>query len=163
MGFKTSTVTERTGLFCQPRWRLPLWATCSSFYQVLAESDQLRKEADDLGPRAELDHWKKRMSRFNYLLEQLKSPDVKAVLGVLLMAKSKLIKVSGQDSTEPSFSLSPISGSVILDMITGLFLYFRRGGSWMPGSLTQPTRPKTMSSTSTVWRSSVIHSTTVTL
>ncbi|KAK6274316.1 hypothetical protein J4Q44_G00392830, partial [Coregonus suidteri] len=27
--------------------------------QVLAESDQLRKEADDLGPRAELDHWKK--------------------------------------------------------------------------------------------------------
>lgn len=62
--------------------------------QVLAESDQLRKEADDLGPRAELDHWKKRMSRFNYLLDQLKSPDVKAVLGVLMMAKSKLIKVS---------------------------------------------------------------------
>ncbi|KAM6935221.1 dynein axonemal heavy chain 5 isoform 2-T2 [Lycodopsis pacificus] len=60
--------------------------------QVLAESDQLRKEADDLCPRAELDHWKKRMSRFNYLLDQLKSPDVKAVLGVLLMAKSKLIK-----------------------------------------------------------------------
>ncbi|XP_072250743.1 dynein axonemal heavy chain 5 isoform X1 [Leuresthes tenuis] len=60
--------------------------------QVLAESDQLRKEADDLGPRAELDHWKKRMSRFNYLLDQLKSPDVRAVLGVLLMAKSKLIK-----------------------------------------------------------------------
>ncbi|XP_028985303.1 dynein axonemal heavy chain 5 isoform X3 [Betta splendens] len=60
--------------------------------QVLAESDQLRKEADDLGPRAELDHWKRRMCRFNYLLEQLKSPDVKAVLGVLLMAKSKLIK-----------------------------------------------------------------------
>uniref|UniRef100_A0A674C0H9 Dynein axonemal heavy chain 5 n=1 Tax=Salmo trutta TaxID=8032 RepID=A0A674C0H9_SALTR len=55
-------------------------------------SDQLRKEADDLGPRAELDHWKKRMSRFNYLLDQLKSPNVKAVLGVLMMAKSKLIK-----------------------------------------------------------------------
>lgn len=34
------------------------------------------------------------MSRFNYLLDQLKSPDVKAVLGVLLMAKSKLIKVN---------------------------------------------------------------------
>ncbi|XP_065102327.2 dynein axonemal heavy chain 5 [Paramisgurnus dabryanus] len=61
--------------------------------QVLAESDQLRKEADDLGPRAELDHWKKRMSRFNYLLDQLKSSDVKAVLGVLIVAKSKLIKV----------------------------------------------------------------------
>ncbi|XP_063344566.1 dynein axonemal heavy chain 5 isoform X2 [Pelmatolapia mariae] len=60
--------------------------------QVLAESDQLRKEADDLGPRAELEHWKKRMTRFNYLLDQLKSPDVKAALGVLLLAKSKLIK-----------------------------------------------------------------------
>uniref|UniRef100_A0A671XT96 Dynein axonemal heavy chain 5 n=1 Tax=Sparus aurata TaxID=8175 RepID=A0A671XT96_SPAAU len=58
----------------------------------LQRDEQLRKEADDLGPRAELDHWKKRMSRFNYLLDQLKSPDVKAVLGVLLMAKSKLIK-----------------------------------------------------------------------
>uniref|UniRef100_A0A7N6BK52 AAA+ ATPase domain-containing protein n=1 Tax=Anabas testudineus TaxID=64144 RepID=A0A7N6BK52_ANATE len=65
---------------------------CASVVQVLAESDQLRKEADDLGPRAELDHWKRRMSRFNYLLDQLKSPDVKAVLGVLLMAKSKLKK-----------------------------------------------------------------------
>ncbi|XP_067093621.1 dynein axonemal heavy chain 5 [Osmerus mordax] len=60
--------------------------------QVLAESDQLRKEADDLGPRAELDHWKKRTSRFNYLLDQLKSLEVKAVLGVLMMAKSKFIK-----------------------------------------------------------------------
>ncbi|XP_061675571.1 dynein axonemal heavy chain 5 [Syngnathoides biaculeatus] len=61
--------------------------------KVLAESDQLRKEAEDLGPRAELDHWKKRMSRFNYLLDQLKSADVKALLGVLLMAKSKIIKL----------------------------------------------------------------------
>lgn len=67
--------------------------TLSCALKVLAESDQLRKEADDLGPRAELDHWKKRMSRFNYLLDQLKSPEVKAVLGVLIVAKSKLIKV----------------------------------------------------------------------
>lgn len=65
----------------------------ASILQVLAESDQLRKEADDLGPRAELEHWKKRMTRFNYLLDQLKSPDVKAALGVVLLAKSKLIKV----------------------------------------------------------------------
>uniref|UniRef100_A0A4W5PTB6 Dynein axonemal heavy chain 5 n=1 Tax=Hucho hucho TaxID=62062 RepID=A0A4W5PTB6_9TELE len=61
-------------------------------FYLKRHNDQLRKEADDLGPRAELDHWKKRMSRFNYLLDQLKSPDVKAVLGVLMMAKSKLIK-----------------------------------------------------------------------
>ncbi|XP_065523675.1 dynein axonemal heavy chain 5 [Lathamus discolor] len=60
--------------------------------QVLAENDQLRKEADDLGPRAELDYWKKRLSKFNYLTGQLKSPDVKAVLGVLTAAKSKMLK-----------------------------------------------------------------------
>ena len=53
----------------------------------------MRREADDIGPRAELDHWKKRMSRFNYLLDQIKGRDVKAVLGVLIAAKSKTIKV----------------------------------------------------------------------
>lgn len=62
--------------------------------QVLAESEQMRKEADDIGPRAELDHWKKRMSKFNYLLDQIKGSDVKAVLGVLHAAKSKLVAVS---------------------------------------------------------------------
>ncbi|KAK3610339.1 hypothetical protein CHS0354_029807 [Potamilus streckersoni] len=60
--------------------------------QVLAESEQMRKEADDIGPRAELDHWKKRMSKFNYLLDQIKGSEVKAVLGVLHAAKSKLLK-----------------------------------------------------------------------
>ncbi|KAF6020163.1 DNAH5 [Bugula neritina] len=61
--------------------------------QVLAESEQMRKEADDIGPRAELDHWKKRMSKFNYLLDQIKSHNVKTVLGILQAAKSKSIKV----------------------------------------------------------------------
>ncbi|XP_078209820.1 dynein axonemal heavy chain 5-like isoform X2 [Callithrix jacchus] len=66
--------------------------------QVLAENNQLRKEADDVGPRAELGHWKKRLSKFNYLLEQLKSPDVKAMLAVLAAAKSKLLKLSMMDA-----------------------------------------------------------------
>lgn len=61
--------------------------------QVLAESEQMRREADDIGPRAELEHWKKRMSKFNYLVDQIKGPEVKAVLGILHTAKSKLIKV----------------------------------------------------------------------
>uniref|UniRef100_G1N2L4 Dynein axonemal heavy chain 5 n=1 Tax=Meleagris gallopavo TaxID=9103 RepID=G1N2L4_MELGA len=56
------------------------------------KNDQLRKEADNLGPRAELDYWKKRLCKFSYLMDQLKSPDVKAVLGVLTAAKSKLLK-----------------------------------------------------------------------
>uniref|UniRef100_G1SYW3 Dynein axonemal heavy chain 5 n=1 Tax=Oryctolagus cuniculus TaxID=9986 RepID=G1SYW3_RABIT len=61
--------------------------------QVLAENNQLRKESDDVGPRAELEYWKKRLSKFNYLLEELKSPDVKAVLAVLAAAKSRLLKI----------------------------------------------------------------------
>ncbi|XP_076818600.1 dynein axonemal heavy chain 5-like isoform X2 [Clavelina lepadiformis] len=61
--------------------------------QVLAEGEQLRREADNIGPRAELDHWKRRTSKFNFLLEQLKSQRVRAVLGILHLAKSKLIPV----------------------------------------------------------------------
>lgn len=60
----------------------------------------MRKEADDIGPRAELDHWKKRMSKFNYLLDQIKSHDVKTVLGILQTAKSKSIKVRPQKSRD---------------------------------------------------------------
>lgn len=33
--------------------------------QVLTESEQLRKEAEDVGPSAELEHWKRRMVTFN--------------------------------------------------------------------------------------------------
>lgn len=33
--------------------------------QVLAESEQIRREADDIGPSAELAYWKGRMAKFN--------------------------------------------------------------------------------------------------
>lgn len=33
--------------------------------QVLAESEQMRREADDIGPTAELAYWKSRMAKFN--------------------------------------------------------------------------------------------------
>lgn len=58
---------------------------------VLAESEQIRREADNIGPRAELDYWKRRTSKFNYLLDQIKDQDVKNALGVLQAAKSRLI------------------------------------------------------------------------
>ncbi|KAM4704637.1 dynein axonemal heavy chain 5 [Rhinophrynus dorsalis] len=80
--------------------------------QVLAESNQLRKEADDLGPRAELDHWKKRLSKFNYLLDQLKTPEVKAVLGVLTAAKSKLLKTWRQLDTRITDSANEAKDNV---------------------------------------------------
>lgn len=33
--------------------------------QVLTQSEQMRKEADDIGPSAELEHWKSRTATFN--------------------------------------------------------------------------------------------------
>jgi dynein heavy chain len=33
--------------------------------QVLAESEQVRREADDVGPIAELTYWKARLAKFN--------------------------------------------------------------------------------------------------
>lgn len=60
--------------------------------QVLAESEQMRKEADDIGPTAELEHWKERMAKFNVLLDQVKSHHCKATVGVLHAAKSRSLK-----------------------------------------------------------------------
>ncbi|KAG9479366.1 hypothetical protein GDO78_012827 [Eleutherodactylus coqui] len=60
--------------------------------QVLAESEQMRKEADDIGPSAELEHWKSRMSSFNSLLDEIKSPKVRKVLSILQAAKSRMLK-----------------------------------------------------------------------
>ena len=33
--------------------------------QVLVESEQIRREADNIGPLAELNYWKSRMAKFN--------------------------------------------------------------------------------------------------
>lgn len=61
---------------------------------MLAESEQMRKEADDTGPMAELEHWKMRMAKFNSLVEQINDCDCRAVLRILHIAKSKTLKVS---------------------------------------------------------------------
>eukprot|EP00163_Fabomonas_tropica_P031142 TRINITY_DN730_c0_g2_i1.p1 TRINITY_DN730_c0_g2~~TRINITY_DN730_c0_g2_i1.p1 ORF type:complete len:4569 (+),score=1602.08 TRINITY_DN730_c0_g2_i1:399-14105(+) len=65
---------------------------CSQIEHVLAESDQVRKEDDLVGPNAELEHWKHRMARFTKLTDQLKSRDSKIVVGVLQAAKSKSLQ-----------------------------------------------------------------------
>ncbi|MGH0119136.1 UNVERIFIED_CONTAM: hypothetical protein FKN15_052965 [Acipenser sinensis] len=69
---------------------LLLWA--KQIEQVLTESEQIRKEADDIGPSAELEHWKKRMTIFNSLLDEIKSSHVKRVVGTLQVAKSRVLK-----------------------------------------------------------------------
>ena len=40
--------------------------------QVLAESEQMRREADDIGPTAELAYWKSRMAKFNKYVFQMR-------------------------------------------------------------------------------------------
>lgn len=53
----------------------------------------MRKKADDSGPLTELEHWKRMSAKFNYIIEQIKGPTCKAVINVLNVAHSKLLKV----------------------------------------------------------------------
>ncbi|CAM2111333.1 unnamed protein product [Caretta caretta] len=61
--------------------------------QVLIESEQMRKEADDSGPLTELEHWKRMSAKFNFIIEQIKGPSCKAVINVLNVGHSKLLKM----------------------------------------------------------------------
>ncbi|XP_056012226.1 dynein axonemal heavy chain 8-like [Ostrea edulis] len=65
---------------------------CKQIEQILAESDQMRKEADDTGPLAELEHWRQLMARFNALLEQIRSHNCRMVINILNVAKSKVLR-----------------------------------------------------------------------
>lgn len=65
---------------------------CRQMEQVLAESDQMRKEAHDTGPIAELEHWRSLSVKFNFLLEQIKSERVRWSIQMLAFGKSKLLK-----------------------------------------------------------------------
>ncbi|XP_054621741.1 dynein axonemal heavy chain 5 isoform X3 [Dunckerocampus dactyliophorus] len=67
-----------------------LWA--NQIRRLLTECEQMRKEADDVGPSAELEHWKTRMITFSSLVEELKRPLVKRTLGVLQVAKSRALQ-----------------------------------------------------------------------
>ncbi|KAL0227387.1 hypothetical protein P9112_014711 [Eukaryota sp. TZLM1-RC] len=55
--------------------------------RVLAESDQVRQESTDSGPSAELEHWKQRMARFNYIHEYVQQPNVYIVTSVLSLSR----------------------------------------------------------------------------
>ncbi|XP_077101314.1 dynein axonemal heavy chain 5-like [Siphateles boraxobius] len=59
--------------------------------QVLTESERIRKESDDIGPSAELAHWKRRMVTFSSLMDEIKDPYVKMVIGILHATKSKTL------------------------------------------------------------------------
>jgi dynein heavy chain len=76
----SGTYAENPDVIGQLEALLDSW--CKQIEQVLAESEQMRKEADDVGPRAELEHWKRRMAKFNgLLLELIKSPTCTSTVG----------------------------------------------------------------------------------
>ena len=54
----------------------------------------MRKEADDVGPQAELEHWKKRMAKFDSLTTYLRCSQCRIVLNILVATKSKTVEVS---------------------------------------------------------------------
>ena len=66
---------------------------CKEIEQILTQSEQMRKESDDLGPHAELEHWKKRMAKFDSLTTSIKTPQCRAIINILVAAKSKVLQV----------------------------------------------------------------------
>ena len=54
----------------------------------------MRKEADNVGPKAELEYWKKRLARYDSLNTSIKSHHCKTIVTILVAAKSKILKVS---------------------------------------------------------------------
>nr|XP_018669928.1 dynein heavy chain 5, axonemal-like isoform X1 [Ciona intestinalis]XP_026692815.1 dynein heavy chain 5, axonemal-like isoform X1 [Ciona intestinalis] len=60
--------------------------------QILVVSEQIQCEADDIGPSAELDHWKRRTARFDCLLSEIRKPRIRAITAALHALKSKSIK-----------------------------------------------------------------------
>lgn len=53
----------------------------------------MRKEADNSGPLTELEHWKCMSAKFNSIIEQIKGSDCRAVINILNVGHSKLLKV----------------------------------------------------------------------
>ncbi|CAG9137209.1 unnamed protein product [Plutella xylostella] len=59
---------------------------------VLVQSQQLRREPPNIGPLAELDHWRGQLVTFTSIIEHMKSEPCMMYIHTLLRAKSKLIK-----------------------------------------------------------------------
>uniref|UniRef100_H0ZBP1 Dynein axonemal heavy chain 8 n=1 Tax=Taeniopygia guttata TaxID=59729 RepID=H0ZBP1_TAEGU len=53
---------------------------------------QLRREARDSGPLMELENWKYMSAKLNFIIEQIKGQNCKAVINVLKVAHSKILK-----------------------------------------------------------------------
>ncbi|CAH0727356.1 unnamed protein product, partial [Brenthis ino] len=59
---------------------------------VLVQSQQLRREPSNIGPLAELDHWRRQLTSFTSIIEHIKSDPCQMYIHTLIRAKSKLLK-----------------------------------------------------------------------
>nr|XP_026487863.1 dynein heavy chain 8, axonemal-like [Vanessa tameamea] len=59
---------------------------------VLVQSQQLRREPSNIGPLAELDHWRRQLTSFTSIIEHIKCDPCQMYIHTLIRAKSKLIK-----------------------------------------------------------------------
>ena len=64
---------------------------CAQVSKVILTNEQIRSEADNVGPKAELEHWKHRTAAFNGLLDQMKQTRCVAATNVLQISKSKVM------------------------------------------------------------------------
>ncbi|GAA55986.1 dynein heavy chain 5 axonemal [Clonorchis sinensis] len=93
---RLSQLTESNGYHADPQLVMDA-ETCaltwiSQLEQVLAISDQIRKEPGNTGPRIELDYWRRRMATFKCLLIQIQQPACKSVIALLQAARSHNVK-----------------------------------------------------------------------
>ncbi|KAK0132521.1 Dynein heavy chain 8, axonemal [Merluccius polli] len=61
--------------------------------EVLTESEQIRRDVESSGPLSELQHWRRMSAKLNSIIEQNQGPECKAVITVLIMSRSKTLKV----------------------------------------------------------------------
>ncbi|XP_055861319.1 dynein axonemal heavy chain 8-like isoform X4 [Biomphalaria glabrata] len=115
-----------------------LW--CQQVEMLLNAAGRIRREADDIGPKKELEFWLGRTAHFSYLLQQIRSRQAKTVFHILHICKSPVMsewreldmKITDQanearDNTkylytlekycEPLYRCQPIN---MLDKLSGL-------------------------------------------
>lgn len=65
---------------------------CSQVEGLLSEKEDAASPDEETGPRTELDYWRSRMGKLNSVIQQLSGDHCRAVLAVLQVSKSRILK-----------------------------------------------------------------------
>uniref|UniRef100_A0A8C7NCB1 Dynein, axonemal, heavy chain 5 n=1 Tax=Oncorhynchus kisutch TaxID=8019 RepID=A0A8C7NCB1_ONCKI len=80
--------------------------------QVLTEGEQMRKEADDIGPSAELEHWKSRMTTFNRYPYSLVMPSTRTIPPFSDTSVNSTLSLSHYKTLEHLLHLRNLDGNI---------------------------------------------------